>query len=180
MADVEIQAQEVLLKDANGNPIIPVVGNTLPDMNIGTKDKFLTNDGEDAYWNNVPPATEVTYTDGTTATLEDVVYQTQNTYANRSTFPKTQMDVVENIGDTCNPLYFFNTKAISVGTSYSYSYNGTFCTNSSNIATVTITKGSNTAVVYGTIVRIPRGCRFTTTVAGKFFFDDNYYGYSAN
>ena len=89
------------------------------------------------------------------------------------------MDVVENIGDANNPLYFHNVKSIAVGAWYTYQYNGTFCTSSSNTATVTITKGNQSVTLYGNTIRIPRGCAFTTTVAGRFFFDDNYYGYNA-
>lgn len=179
MADIEITAEEALLVDSTGKPIIPVVGNTLPEMNDETKNKFLTNNGEDASWDDVPPATEVTYANGNTATLVDVRYQTQQEFNDRTTFPLTQMDVVENIGDANNPLYFHNVKSIAVGAKYTYQYNGTFCTSSSNTATVTITKDNQSVTLYGNTIRIPRGCTFTTTVAGRFFFDDNYYGYNA-
>ena len=124
--------------------------------------------------------TEITYADSSTADLEEVVYQTTSTYAGRTTFPNTQIDVVEDIGDNYNPLYFANAKTISASTNYSYSQNGTFCTGSSSVATVTITKSGSSVTVYGNVVRIPRGCTFTSSVAGKFFFDDNYYGYLAN
>lgn len=123
---------------------------------------------------------EITYADNTTADLEKVKYQTTSTYTGRSSFPTNQMDVVEDIGDNCNPLYFANVKTISASTSYTYQQNGTFCTGSSSVATVTITKSGSSVTVYGNIVRIPRGCTFTSSVAGKFFFDDNYYGYLAS
>ena len=88
---------------------------------------------------------------------------------------------MEDIGDNYNPLYFANVQTISASTNYTYQQNGTFCTDSSSVATVTITDtNSNNVTVYGNIIRIPRGCTFTSSVAGKFYFDDNYYGYLAS
>ena len=109
--------------------------------------------------------------------LQEVIVHTKESYESKETFPNTQMDVVEDMGDT--PLYFANAKTISAWTNYTYGLNGTFCTGSSSVATVTITKNGNSVTVYGNVVRIPANCTFTSNVAGKFYFDDNYYGYLA-
>lgn len=153
---------------------------SLPSQ-TGQSGKFLTTDGTNASWSGITGGAEITYADNTTADLETVKFQTTATYEDRTSFPNTQMDVVEDIGDSQNPLYFVNAKTISASTSYTYSQNGTFCTGSTSVATVTITDTNNNSVtIYGNIVRIPRGCTFTSSVAGKFYFDDNYYGYLAN
>lgn len=122
---------------------------------------------------------EITYADNTTADLKTVKYQTESTFASRTVFPKDQIEVVEYNGET--PLYFTNAKTISASTNYTYTLNGTFCTNSSSVATVTITdSNSNSVTVYGNVVRIPANCTFSSSVAGKFYFDNNYYGYLAS
>lgn len=148
---------------------------SIADSNTGNA---LTNT---SYWEELSfgGSIAVTYADGTTSDLEEVVYQTESTYAGRSTFPNTQMDVVEFMGET--PLYFANAKTISASTNYTYTLNGTFCTGSSSVATVTITdSNSNSVTVYGNVVRIPANCTFSSSVAGKFYFDNNYYGYLAS
>ena len=129
------------------------------------------------YWKKASGSIAVTYADDTTADLEKIVYQTKQNYEGRETFPNTQMDVVEDMGDI--PLYFANAKTISASTNYTYTLNGTFCADTSKVAMVTITKNGNSVIVHGNVVRIPANCTFTSNFSGKFYFDDNYYGYLA-